>query len=150
MEDLKNLYRVSRKGCWVFNGYIGTGGYGQLTRNGKVQKAHRYFYEMLVGKIPTGLTIDHLCRNRPCVNPKHLEPVTFKENVLRGISFSAVNARKTHCNNGHKFTQENTLINSCENFRVCRTCQNKVNRECYHRRKHLRKPNYDHLKEGMK
>ena len=78
-------------------------------------------YELLVGPIPEYLTLDHLCRVRNCVNPAHLEPVTSAENILRGMSSPAQNARKTECLNGHAFTVENTLINVI-GARVCRTC----------------------------
>lgn len=96
-------------------------GYGKLKWEGKVIHAHRVSYELFIGKIPNGLQIDHLCRNTSCVNPFHLEAVTAKENILRGDSLSAKNARKTSCKNGHKFSKENTIIRK-EGGRACRTC----------------------------
>jgi hypothetical protein len=71
--------------CWVWNGTIDGGGYGRLRLNGVKWLAHRYTYEKHVGPIPTGLQIDHLCRNRACVNPNHLEPVTAQTNLRRGL-----------------------------------------------------------------
>lgn len=89
--------------CWPWQGGSVRDGYGQfhLHARRKVQ-AHRYAYEQLIGPIPEGLTLDHLCRNRLCVNPKHLEPVTHAVNILRGQGTSARNAQKTHCVHGHE------------------------------------------------
>jgi hypothetical protein len=82
--------------------------------------AHRYGYELQVGSVPDGLTLDHLCRNRACVRASHLEPVTSKVNILRGEGLAAKNAAKTHCDNGHLFSEANTLRTSIQ--RVCRIC----------------------------
>jgi hypothetical protein len=78
-------------------------------------------YELAIGPIPEGLTIDHLCRNRGCVNPAHLEAVTNRTNLLRGDGIAALNARKTHCKRGHEFTPENTYVWR-EGTRACRAC----------------------------
>ena len=108
--------------CWTWLGSLFKTGYGQFWNGEKVVRAHRYSYELLKGEIPKGLQLDHLCRNRYCVNPKHLEPVTNRENVLRGNGICGNNARKTHCKNGHLFNEENT-INLKGNRRQCRICK---------------------------
>lgn len=103
-------------------------GYGIIQAGGRARKAHRLAYEMLVGPIPAGLILDHLCRNRSCVNPAHLEVVTNRENVLRGVGPTAANAAKTHCVRGHAFTPENT-IRRRGTQRDCRACKNLWERE---------------------
>ena len=88
--------------CWVWKGAPIKNGYGQYRRKGtRSCYVHRLVYEALVGPIPEGKFLDHLCRNRLCVNPGHLEIVTNRENVLRGVGPTAVNAQKTHCKRGH-------------------------------------------------
>jgi hypothetical protein len=107
--------------CWEWAGAHNRDGYGTAYKDGRPQGAHRVIYELLVGPIPDGLQIDHLCRNRGCVNPAHMEPVTKKVNLLRGEGVGARFARKTHCANGHPFDAENTRITPA-GYRVCRTC----------------------------
>ena len=110
-------YVIQENGCWEWVGYIDRHGYGVLDQ----RRAHRVVYERAKGPIPEGLQTDHLCRNRKCVNPDHLELVTSRENTLRGNSFVARQARQTHCIRGHEFTMENTLRTSCGK-RQCRAC----------------------------
>jgi hypothetical protein len=107
--------------CWEWTG-TRSRGYGNIWWRGKVLRAHRAAYELLRGAIPSGLTIDHLCRNHSCVNPEHLEAVTHEANVLRGLSPSAIHARKTHCIHGHPFDEANTY-RTAKGWRFCKTCQ---------------------------
>lgn len=109
--------------CWEWTASL-SHGYGQfwIREVGRPVKAHRAAYEMLVGPIPDGLCIDHLCRNRACVNPSHMQPVTLRENLIRGNGFSGLNDRKTHCPAGHEYIESNTII--WRGQRSCRTCGN--------------------------
>ena len=119
--------------CWLYAGYKNKQGYGEIysTVNGKQvsNRLHRISYETFVGKIPEGLVIDHLCRNRCCINPDHLEPVTNIENILRGEGFSGKNLRKTHCPKGHEYIGEN--IKLWKGCRRCRTCEKERERLYY-------------------
>jgi hypothetical protein len=103
--------------CWRWTGSLVREGYGFLRVNGKTTPAHRFAYELLVGPIQDGLTIDHLCRVRHCVNPEHLEPVTRDENTLRGTGPTARHARQTHCKQGHPLD-----VTQLENGRPRRRC----------------------------
>lgn len=111
--------------CWIWTGSVSSSGYGQfaVVEEGrrKNHRAHRYVYEQTVAAIPAGLVLDHLCRIPRCVNPRHLEPVTDRENIIRGVSPVAANAVKTSCLHGHEFTIENTKTES-DGSRSCRQC----------------------------
>lgn len=112
------------EGCWLWLGNPTNRGYGALNVLDHTVPAHRFSYELHFGPIPDGYEIDHLCRNRLCVNPSHLEPVTHRENLLRGTGFAAVNAAKTHCPHGHEYTPENTYNSPHpQGGRICRTCK---------------------------
>src|SRR5437016_12881449 len=89
--------------CWEWTGAKTIDGYGSF-RNGKTVRAHRFAYELLVGPIPKGLSIDHLCRNPACGNPVHLEPVPIRENVLRENGRGAQNAHRQHCPKRQPYT----------------------------------------------
>lgn len=107
--------------CWVYTGYIKPEGYGEGYLNGAKVYVHRVAYENLVGPIPEGLQLDHLCRNRACFNPLHLEPVTSRENTMRGENWSAKRAVQTECLRGHAFTDENTYVRP-NGTRWCKEC----------------------------
>jgi hypothetical protein len=113
--------------CWEWTGVLHEKGYGIFYLEGRSRLAHRISFEFKSGKIEHGLTLDHLCRNRKCVNPDHLEPVTNKENVLRGEGRTAVNAKKAHCIKGHLFDLANTRITSSRR-RCCITCKKELDR----------------------
>jgi len=121
-----------KESCWLWTGSLQGSGYATIRlggRGSKFQMAHRAAYEILRGPIPDGLQLDHLCRVRHCVNPDHLEPVSGRTNLLRGTSFSAENAAKTHCAHGHEFTPENTKARRSRPGRQCRTCERRFKRE---------------------
>ncbi len=108
--------------CWVFTGDMSFG-YGRTWYKNKHIQAHRLSYLLFNGELNSRLVIDHLCRNKACVNPEHLEQVTQKENVYRGFAPTAINARKTHCIHGHSLSGYNLIIREKE-YRQCRKCKN--------------------------
>ncbi len=114
--------KVDKTGtCWLWTGAKKATGYGVFRKHAdqNPRPAHRLAYEELIGPVPEGLELDHLCRVRACVNPAHLEPVTGRVNILRGFSPPAQNARKTECINGHPLIPENLYLHG---QRKCKTC----------------------------
>lgn len=107
--------------CWLWTGSQDGQGYGAFSVGGVTKKAHRFAYELGVGPIPQGKVIDHLCRNRACVNPSHMEPVTNDENLRRGVGRDVSQGRRNACRAGHPYSTENTYINPLGR-KVCRTC----------------------------
>ncbi len=121
--------------CWIWTGWIAANGYGRVNRRkgerwGSIP-AHRMAYELVVGPVPNGKNLDHLCRVTACVNPAHLEPVTERENILRGTGPSARNAAKTHCLHGHPLDGENMRLStrSGKTMRRCLECKRIRDRE---------------------
>ena len=131
----KNSYEGTQ--CVEWTGFIRKG-YGYFNKI----RAHIFAYEHYVGNIPNGKIIDHKCRNRKCVNYLHLECVTLRENIMRGVGLASFNARKTHCKRGHEFTTTNTYIYP-SGQRECRTCR----KEVLYKRKYNTKQ-YNHCKNG--
>lgn len=121
--------------CWLWTAAKNRGGYGVINRGRRegVAIVHRAVWELLVGPIPEGTELDHVCRIRACCNPDHLEPVTRAVNVARGARRAGAQ-RKTHCKNNHRFTPENTLPNGPRG-RACRKCMNAANRRYRARQK---------------
>lgn len=136
---LERFFAKTRRlegGCLLWLGALNSRGYGCCAtgQKGRSALAHRWIYEQTVGPIPPGLTIDHLCRNRRCVEVAHMEVVTDRENILRGTSPTAKNARKTHCIHGHPLDGDNLIIKK-DGRRQCRTCQ-RAHERAHWRRTH--------------
>lgn len=114
---------VKTSGCWGWKAAIRADGYVNFWDGDarKMKRAHRYGYEAVNGPVSPGLVLDHLCRNRSCVNPDHLEPVTQQTNALRGIGLPAINAEKTHCIKGHELAGQNLYMEG--SGRRCVTCR---------------------------
>lgn len=142
LSDEQLLARINKLGpipshmpgrghCWVWSGSIqpsNGGDYGRIYRNGTAVSAHKWMWQRFMGPLPEGKTLDHLCRNTLCVNPDHLEPVTMRENILRGTNPAAVQAQMTHCKAGHPLSGENFRI-AKNGQRMCRECRRRWERE---------------------
>lgn len=122
-------------GCWIWTASCSIEGYGHVFMRGRQMMAHRASFEIHKGKIPEGLTIDHLCRNTYCINPDHLEAVPTGVNSRRSPNtIQSINAAKTKCPIGHEYTLENTYTWS-DGRRECRMCKNNRSRRYYTRTK---------------
>lgn len=129
LRRLGGMYSVKTEtDCWEWEAAKSPNGYGQVKHDGRTRSAHRTVYEQLVGPIPDGLDLDHLCRNRGCVNPDHLEPVTRRENLLRGDTLAASNAAKTRCLRDHPLHGANLYIYPSNGRRACRICRKSARR----------------------
>lgn len=127
----QKIERIPFGGCWVFMGALNQSGYGWIGSGGRAagtDRAHRITYRHFKGEIPAGKEIDHLCRNRSCCNPEHLEAVTRKVNAQRGDCGKVTGAKRralTHCKRGHEFSTNNTYV--WKNHRICRACRKEGN-----------------------
>lgn len=139
---VRNVEYDNLNGCWIWKLSKDTKGYGRIWLFGKYKSTHRLAYEYWKGEIPKELQIDHLCRNRACCNPTHLEAVTAKENWHRGIRKTIKTfltgkdhpqGKKTHCKWGHEFNEKNTSI--CLGGRICLTCKRNRMKVIYQRRR---------------
>lgn len=137
--------RDESTGCLMWTGRLTSCGYGSVTimQAGypvATFSAHKVSYELARGRVPDGLVLDHLCRNRACIEPSHMEPVSQRENIMRSpIAQGALNAAKTHCAQGHEYSPENTYLYvsgppRATTMRVCKTC-----RAEWSRKRHARK-----------
>ena len=126
-HPLSYSYQMNENKCWPWYGYIRPDGYGEIAVNGERMRAHRYMYELLCGPIPDGLTVDHLCRNRRCVNPAHLEPVPPRENTQRafyhGRERQESDGRSTKCKRGHEQKGLNVYFAPSNGARHCKPCR---------------------------
>lgn len=122
-------------GCWEWSGTHNTHGYGMVWFDGRMRVTHVVVYEALVGPVPDGLELDHVCENKGCCNPDpaHLEPVTHAENGRRS-KYARRRREQTRCARGHEFTSDNTYVTK-RGGRSCRTCMRAYQRAYWHRRR---------------
>lgn len=140
----ERIETVTESGCWLWGGdCCKKEGYGRLSFNGRKQLAHRVVYSLIVGQIPGGLQLDHLCRVRCCVNPSHLEPVTSRENILRGVGIASLHAKKTHCPKGHLLPERDPN----KRQRICHACESMRPRKST---AEWRRNNREHIREYLR
>lgn len=122
LDRFHSAYKVDPDtGCWLWQRPLNPQGYGWFKLDGKDSGAHRAAYQLLVGQIPDGLVLDHLCRVRNCVNPAHLEPVTQRENTMRGVAPNVLAHHRNECVYGHELVGDNVFTE--DGVRRCRTCR---------------------------
>ena len=126
-ERIQSKISISPTGCWLWTGAHTSRRYGSIKWKGRARGAHCIVYELLVGDVPEGRELDHLCRERGCVNPAHLEPVSPRENTLRGSGPTANNGRMTRCHRGHELSGENVYL--WRGMRHCRACRRERRQE---------------------
>lgn len=117
IDRLFDKFDLTDTGCWIYTGYLTAGGYAQIRTGDRARTRHVAAYELFVGPVPRGLDLDHLCKRPACFNPRHLEPVTRRENIRRSDAWGGVNSRKTHCPQGHPYDRVNA-----NGARTCRRC----------------------------
>ena len=125
--------------CWISTRAAHSNGYTKIGYRGTTWLTHRFAYTVFVGPIPEDLQLDHLCRVRACCNPDHLEPVTCRENLLRGDTLTAAEAAATTCINRHPFTPENTRMTR-KGKRACRACDRTRSKRYRDVRRHASTP----------
>ncbi len=121
---MPKVEKITESGCWIWMGYSQTvrgATYGSCWNGSRYIRSHRAVYENIKGVVPDGLVLDHLCRVTLCCNPDHLEPVTTRTNILRGVSVTALQAAQTHCKRGHELSGSNLYVNN--GCRVCKACR---------------------------
>lgn len=135
IERLMEKVEKRENGCWEWTHYVERNGYARIWVDRRNVGAHRFSYEYHKGPIPEGLQIDHLCNNRRCVNPGHLEAVTPQENCRRIERPEPYQKAWTHCPNGHPYDEENTRVT--DEGRSCLTCKRQANKDWYARNREL-------------
>ena len=125
IERFRKYIEVAEGGCWNWTGHRDRKGYGSFSLPGGARHsvyAHRFSYEYFVGAIPEDMEVGHRCGNRGCVNPRHLEAMTHRQNLFDSMTSARRNAEKTHCVHGHEYAERNT-IRTREGFRACKKCK---------------------------
>lgn len=139
-ECRRDRYTVTDTGCWEWQRSINRDGYGHVWKEGRCRLAHRVYYEELVGPVPEGLTLDHLCRNRACVNPDHLEPVTQAENIRRGRVATVPRATRDFIRNQRGKTTQTELA---AQLGISQTAVSKIQRGASWADEHTPAPTYE-------